>query len=446
VDVKPVDYVSPEGAGLLDLPGFPFWSLHVNPAVNVAFVFVLLGLVAAAIILMRRRHRDVGLAEFFGTALLIAGTFHALLIALLCALVLVLRYGLPGRYRQHPWAAATAAAGSGAAVGWVLYSLWLTYGQGSRAWIAEVGASVYRAAFLRVFVWPNPSRMVLEPWSQELPLLAAMLGAALAIFVLLNARQPRSQLVRSPAIIVLYMIFVAGFLHPPFVVTRYTFFLYPVILAVLLQAIKHVFRALEGRSLRRRRTMQALAVAVAIACFGVAEDFNPAHLSNVTSAEATFRTGRFERFRNTWYNRDDFRGAAEYVSARADGEPIVVDENPPVSYYLSREHVVYLERHGHRFGNVSRRRGTVDFWSGLRLLSTPKELRDYSDSATVVWLVRRSRGEGRFDLEEAWPSRLAEYERVFLTQGGEIEILRIRLHEDGLGGTLQEPPDDRGAR
>jgi hypothetical protein len=123
---------------------------------------------------------------------------------------------------------------------------------------------------------------------------------------------------------------------------------------------------------------------------------------------------------------------------------VIVDTQPPVSYYLEREHAVYIPRHTpFRFDNVSRVQGTVHLWSNQRLLSTHEEVREYTRGAETVWLVRYSgpgrdpNGAGRplvgevraveFHPEEIWGDRLIAAERRFVGEDGRIEVVRLQL-------------------
>ena len=64
----------------------------------------------------------------------------------------------------------------------------------------------------------------------------------------------------------------------------------------------------------------------------------------------------------------------------------------------------------------------------MRLLSTPQELAQYTGDAREVWLIRETE---RFPLlpepGEVWGERLRGSERVFLSEDGRVEVLRIEL-------------------
>ena len=61
-------------------------------------------------------------------------------------------------------------------------------------------------------------------------------------------------------------------------------------------------------------------------------------------------------------------------ATQVDRTRIIVEYHYPASYYLQREHAIWLPRHTEVFDLHSRVRGTVDLWSDRRLLSTEQEI------------------------------------------------------------------------
>jgi hypothetical protein len=101
--------------------------------------------------------------------------------------------------------------------------------------------------------------------------------------------------------------------------------------------------------------------------------------------------------------------------------------------YLDLPHALYLARGSHEFDNVSRASGTVDFWSGRRLLSTPEELCRYTARARRVWLVRSANPRGiywlapPFEPEDVWGARIVSTTVAHRSADDEIEVLRVDL-------------------
>ncbi len=422
-DAFPAGYSSRAGNVLL-LPYFPFWAPSSDALTNVALlsaVFAVLG-TAGAMLVHRGRAKA---SEVVAALMLAAAMAHQLLVAAVLGLVLMVRYRLyrfPSEQRR-----ATVVFGLAAlvAAGWILFALWLTYGLDSRSWIEGGGFVLLREAAAATFLWPNPWPAVIEPWFRDLPIIAALVGMGLAVQFVLLARRPVARLPGNPAFLIAYLLLVLGILEPAFREARYTFFVYPVALAVVILSARDIGRLL-ARRLSAIHSGAYVAMPLLALAFGLSDDFDLQHLLKVDSREVVFRQGDFERHQDLWYPRDDVIGPARFVAERAAGDSVIVQEAPEVSYYLDRSHAVYLARDRFRFPNVSRERGTVDFWSGLRLLGTNEEIAAYTRCADRVWVVRMS-ADAWIPIEDAWPTRLLRMERVHTSIDGAVEVLRVDL-------------------
>lgn len=415
---------SPSGGNELIPLFFPFWHVSAEPFVNLAALLVLFALTGGVMLWLVRAGRVDG-ATVAGALMLVAALAHQLLLALLVGLVLVLRFRLPWTLRRHRAAAILFATSVLVAACWVVFAGWMTYSAGSREWIASGGFTMFREAFLAAFLWPTPWSSVISPWIEELPVLSVLFGTALLVQVVLKARRPVVELVRNPAFIALYVLGVMGCVAPPFEVTRYTFFIYPVALALLVLSVKDLSALVSGSGMVRYRT--ALGVSASLALFAISGDFNPRHLVHVASPEAVYRTGQFEKRETTWYPRDDFAAPARFINSFSNGDPVIVHEAPSISYYVDRPHAVYLDRRAHRFPNVSRERGTVDFWSGQRLLSTGEDVANYTRCAERVWIVRMANERKWLEPGEVWGGRLRDTGQAFVSPDGAVEVLRVDL-------------------
>jgi hypothetical protein len=410
-------------------PAFPFWHLG-TPGASLVAVGALLGLVGLGCWLLSRRNRIDGAATVAALCLACAAS-HFLLLGFLLGVVLVVRYGLPKAARQHRAAFRLAVAAVVVAGGWVGYAAWLTYGIGSRDWIEAAGVQLFSEAVLRAFVWPDPSLSVLVAWLRELPMLAWLFAASLLLQVLLRARDPLDKIVRNPAFFVGYVLLVLGLFTPNIITTRYTYFAYPVALAMLVLSVRDVVGLLpKGRS--RPPMAAAVGVPAALALFAVGGDFHPRHLASVGSYESTYRTEEFEAHEITWYDRDDDVPTAEFVADASDPEDVViVVETPAISHYLSREHAVYLDWRGQRFANVSRERGTLDLWSNQRLLGTPEQVADLTRCVEgPVWIIESLEGRQWLDPLAIWGDQLGDVETVFVNPDRSQEVLRVSLISD----------------
>jgi hypothetical protein len=371
-----------EWPSFLLLPSFPFWSVSDADLVNFLAALAAMLLAAGALQLGRLRSRAPSLALTIATMALVAAALHQLLLAAALGVVLLARCRIHRDPRSFRSAIAVLGLAIVVSLGWLAHVTWLTYGAGSREWLAGAGATVFRYGISKTFFgWPRLYEPVILPWYREMPVLAGFLLVGLLYQLVAGLGRPLAELARSPAFILFYILVLFGTLDSLYHSTRYMYFLYPLALAVLFITVHDLLRILGNRTsvpwLRKHRG--ACAVVAFLAIFAVTEDFNPSHLLRGSSPEVIFRTGRFEPRGATWYPRTDYRTAGRFVSAAAPSDaPIIAINVPPASYYIDGSHAVYLERGGDRFRNVARRQGTLDYWSGQRLMSTPDELAEYT--------------------------------------------------------------------
>jgi hypothetical protein len=227
-----------------------------------------------------------------------------------------------------------------------------------------------------------------------------------------------------------------GVLSQDYATTRYWFFVYPQILALLLlvgrEAAERIGRARAWTG-SAGIPAGAYGVAGAVLLFTLTDDFNPLHLARVGADDVGYRTESFARYEPLWYSREDTRSPAQFVNEalREGGEDVavVVANVPQASYYLEPLHGVFYPRDHARFPRVSRKGGTVDLWSGQRLLSTSDDLRAYTGDRSEVWILRDAQTSPVFDIDSVWAERVESVERPYLGPDGYLEVLRVHLYD-----------------
>ena len=435
-DSLPADYVH-AGGGLILYPSFPFWHFGSTPAHSLVVGLAWLVLVGGGAWLLYRRGR-IEASTGVAAVCLAAAVAHFLVIVVLVGLVLASRYGIPLSGRRHPAATRLALGAAAVSAAWIGAAGWITYGAGSRAWIASTGSTLFRHAARRTFVWPDAGPAVIDGWMAELPNLAIILVLALLIQLGVKGRDSLSEVFRSPAFMITYFVLFLGLFRPQFSVTRYTFFIYPIALTVLVQSIRDVARMVSHRVGGQRAGM-VFGVPAVFLIFGLGGDFHPRHLIGVNTPESIYRLGGFQRYEETWYERDDYASPARFVEQAArPSEPVIASEVWPVSHYLQRAHAVFVALHGGQFTNVSREGGTLELWSGERLLGTVDDLRTYTRCQPRVWIVQSTHHGLRFLPEEVWGEELTKVETAYVSPDGGLEVLLVHLADPDCHGVADE--------
>lgn len=434
-DRFPADYATALGGEWpLFLPAFPFWSVSADSLLNFGFALAALCAAGVGLLALRARTRwRLSTPALLGVLMVLAALLHQLLFVGVLGLLLVARYGVhqvlgPGQVRSLAGAAALVSTA------WLVLATWLTYGAGDRAWLGAADAPVFREGIRKVFFgWPELYVPVIESWFAEMPALSALLLAGLGFQAFRLARRPLRDWVRSPLVVIGVVLVCIGTFDSSLHATRYAYFLYPLALAVLFLSVHDVIvavtRRVKGASPQAGR-MSAYAVGAGVVLFAATEDFGLDHMRNVAGDEASYRIGAHAGREATWYIREDYRSPAELLNATqlSGREGVLAADVPPTSYYLERDHAIFYPRGSLRFRNVSREAGTIDFWTGRRLLSTPEDLRDFAAGLERVWLLRRAdRREPVFDIEETWGDRVRHIESVYAGRDGRVELVRVDL-------------------
>ena len=241
---------------------------------------------------------------------------------------------------------------------------------------------------------------------------------------------PLKVIVRHPVIPIVISVFVIGFEPPAAYETRYCYFLYPLALCVGLLSARQVEEMLKRHFIRCENISRGLGITLCLFAFSMSEDFNAFHLANLNSDAIMFRTGGYEKFSNHWYPRWDFRQPAKLVNtASPETSRIVVScDVDTIGFYLDKEFAIYFPRDRFDYSIISREKGTRELWSGKRMISTIKEVMEFTEKAESVWLVLYPEwGALKLDPENVWPSRVRSIEVYKPGRDKRIEVWKIEM-------------------
>lgn len=275
--------------------------------------------------------------------------------------------------------------------------------------------------------YPDFYLEVLTPWGWVLPLLGAAIAVVCILagaFVLLRgSRTEPHERYRLLLGVTLVLLAAAVLSRQPYFSTRYTYFLYPLLLILLVQGL-----ALLGcRFAPRVRPPIALPVAITGAVFLASNDFSLRHVISVDRPEYLYRTVYGQRLHEHFFRRWDYRSVAEVLNRQARPEDLVISTAYPVMpQYSSLLDAVYVDSSDPRIWIVSGCGGTRDLWSNLPLVFSPEALQArIAGSRVPVWLVLSTEKYRARSAVEA--SLLARYRgnEVFRSIDGHLALLRI---------------------
>lgn len=362
--------------------------------------------------------------------IVISSIFHRFTLAGIALALLLLRYDLVRHVRERRHILALLAFSAATAAGWGAYAF------ADRGW-AEVVApgDFFKGVRLAFFGWPDIYEPTLDLFRDTMPKWTMVITLA-AVWHLLRLRKaPIGKIARHPVVAPMYLAIVLGVIYKPgfLITTRYTFFIYPLMILLVVMAAYEVALVIS-RSRRGREYAMFGAGALPVLAFIWAEDFHPAVVLTPTKPEVTYRAGEFRRFAKHWYYRKDEASPARFIEthqAKQDLTIVSLDCRTLPFYLNSSNSFAYFHTmNTPGFIRSSRNRGKTDAWTGQRLVGSEADLRELTARAQTMLLTRiTNQVLPGFDLQRAWEGRNPSFERVFLSRDRRIEVLQVRLSE-----------------
>jgi hypothetical protein len=220
---------------------------------------------------------------------------------------------------------------------------------------------------------PDVSDQVIRPWLRTVPLLTCGLlaGVAYAGWEALSARRAGSEARAALVGVLIVLLLAVGAVPTDRIETRYTFFLYPLMLLLATTAVIHLAR----RSALLRRLPPAAAAAVPLLCFGASGDFQPGHVIAIDSARVNYRTGLPAHLAEHYYPRNDIRGVADYLAAHVHAGDVVITGIPSLDEYYRPIDYFFLADGDERYETFVCQDGRTERWTNRPVLYTAAALR-----------------------------------------------------------------------
>lgn len=280
------------------------------------------------------------------------------------------------------------------------------------------------------FNFPDLYHYVLRPWLQAIPVTAVIMTllAGLQVWASLAPHHrgcdDEHSVQRYVAGALILLVMLAALFKQPYTITRYTYFLYPLVLVLASITVVHWSSALfKNPRLRLVGTIVPIAL-----LSGVAEDFRIGHLLRINEPEIRYRTAYNNELGAHYYPRWDFRAAAFFVNERLSASDNVIVFDQPLPHYLDRTSGIYIRSETKKYSMIEGCSGTRDLWSNAPLLGTENEVRKLiSQTEGDVWLIMRTDAyTGRDPLESSLPKEY-RLEPSFVTHDRNLVVYRLQL-------------------
>ena len=298
-----------------------------------------------------------------GLALVGALVHQFALCAASLALVLLADLVRPAQFRERAARAYLPAILACAA-------FWAAFGVATGVWSHPNADLATQHSWMELAIrlggYPDIVGQILRPWGRTVPWLGiGIVLLAIALAVLLTRREVQHARVVGTLLILTLVLMLAVGAHPlPRVETRYTFFLYPLLIALSLAGVIALIQAWLGSS----PSTLALAVTLGLLLFGLSEDFQPAHVARIDSREINFRIGLNPLVADHYFLRAEYRRGGQWLSKHAQPGDLVLLSIPTLDQYYHRANFFFLPQGDPRYEEDACGQPPVDRWTGLPLL------------------------------------------------------------------------------
>jgi hypothetical protein len=282
-----------------------------------------------------------------------------------------------------------------------------------------------------LFGYPDVLLKILRPWAGAMPMTSVVIGilALYGFSVALVKRSMDSEgyLFLIGILVVLSMMLAV--LGQQYFAIRYSFFMYPVVLLVIIISLNRLAQSFY-KSVKYRNVYLAALVAFFMLVW---EDFQIDHLWNIDSDRILYRLQYNSWEKGQYYNRYDFRSPALLVNEGLKAGDIVVSITYGVPYYLRQLDYFYRNHQSEWIKAIMACNGTKDLWTNANLIYKPEKLLTLLNNAkSTTWVIMQTSSKiNKSELDEI--QRIFASYRVFQTVDGTIEVYRIPPQSERVG-------------
>ena len=321
---------------------------------------------------------------------------------------------LMGLVDRHEFGANGARYFASAGIGFLIF--WAAFFHSTGMSGSPAGST--RAPLLaQLLGFPDVYDAIVLPWGRTLPVLAIGLGMAIALWCWKTLRAARARLDAVAALLILLIVvaLAVGVSATERIETRYTFFLYPLLLAFGVGALVDV--------LRHKSIPLVAAASAPLLCFAATEDFQPQHLLRIDSPAVNFRSGMSPAQVAHYYPRDDIRGVADWLTAHRQRGALVVTGIPSLAQYYPSFDYFFLNEGDARYEAYVCQNGATERWTDHAVVYGTMALEPlvasghpvyaslYADDETELRTAAKSRG---WSITSVWRSAYGNTDVVLI--------------------------------
>ena len=306
---------------------------------------------------------------------------------------------------------------------------WFSYGLLTDEWFNSLtsGHTSKLKALLVVFLkFPDIFTKIIYRWVSVMPVMMLITIPLLicGAFIAIVKNRDNDQGYLFLFAVSLILVLILAVLDQPYKSTRYTFFLYPIVLLLITVSFRLLVLLITDNLSRMRTVLAALIVAFMI----LSEDFGIDHLWNINSERILYRMEYDDKLAGHYYLRWDYRAVGEFIRTNLKSDDIIASSARFIQYYLGKLDYLYLDQESSVLRRVLACGGTKDLWTNADILYKPEKFSQLlEDSQHTIWLVLRS-----YRLSNQIEKDLAEQYKdfhVFRSVDGHLNVFKIPVKQ-----------------
>jgi hypothetical protein len=299
-------------------------------------------------------------------------------------------------------------------------ALWLALAVSTLFWLSyEI---FYHDQLIDALVgFPDVYHRIGRPWARAMPVmtLGLLLAAAFWFRRSVAAREQAPGPTACLLGLLLVMALAVSAIPTDRIETRYTFFLYPILLVLAVSAILEFGR----HPFFHRRAAQWLLVLLPLLCFAVTEDLQIRLLAHIDSAAVNFRSGMRSARADHYYPLNDTRSVGAWLVSHVQPGDIVVNGIPNLDEYYSGVDYFYMDEEDNRSDAYICDDGRTERWTNHRLIYGVGGLQSVLRSGQRAYATVYADVEER--LRQATASQEWTMIRVYTAMDGKTGVLSI---------------------
>jgi hypothetical protein len=237
-----------------------------------------------------------------------------------------------------------------------LLLFWLVYYQATGALALE-----------NLFGYPDIFQRIARPWGRVLPVLTVGIFFSVVFWLrrAIVAPAEASDSIAQLLGLLILMALLVGAIPTDRIETRYTFFLYPLLIILMVAAILELTR----QPALQQRLPAVLLGAAPLLFFAGTEDLQVWQVAHIDSLAANFRLGMSAARADHYYPRNDMWGVGGWLAAHVQPGDVVFIGIPNIDEYYDGFDFFYLEDEDNRYDAYACSGGRTERWTNHPILT-----------------------------------------------------------------------------